>query len=498
MPGLIRFRAAQGAGDQLAEAALEDSPTWIVAAVCSVMVLISFVFERALHRLGTDGAPELDLVRCVAEAQRRLAICLACILSSVSVAGMCDDVYLLTPAELMLMGFVSLLLVVFQDVIQEICIDEGRGWDSAPSSAADHHGAFSTFGGGGGARRILRGGSASGHCSSKGEVPLLSLHALEQIHIFIFVLAITHVVLSVITVLLGILQMRKWKHWENTIQKEGDSAPKTIIRKQIKFIQESWKGYDKRSFFKQFYGSLTKDDYVAMRLGFVKKHAREPIKFNFYDYTIKALKKDFKRVVGIKWYHWIFVMISLLLNVPGWHSYFWISLVPLVLLVVIGAKLEHIINNLAYEVVEVEAPEAGPGPHLVVSPSDELFWFRRPRLVLDVIHFILFQNAFELAYFVWTLATFGLGSRMMDGLGFSIARIAICVFVEVLCSYSTLPLYAIVTHMGSSFNSAMIPDKIAANIIDWRESARRRKRRATGDEPSGEGCYNMIRILLSD
>jgi mlo protein len=34
------------------EATLEDTPTWIVASVCSVIVLISFVFERALHRLG--------------------------------------------------------------------------------------------------------------------------------------------------------------------------------------------------------------------------------------------------------------------------------------------------------------------------------------------------------------------------------------------------------------------------------------------------------------
>lgn len=41
----------------------------------------------------------------------------------------------------------------------------------------------------------------------QGQVPLLSLPALEQIHVFIFVLAITHVVLSAITVLLGLLQV---------------------------------------------------------------------------------------------------------------------------------------------------------------------------------------------------------------------------------------------------------------------------------------------------
>lgn len=43
----------------------------------------------------------------------------------------------------------------------------------------------------------------------QGKVPLLSLEALEQIHIFIFVLAVTHVALSAFTVLLGLVQVTK-------------------------------------------------------------------------------------------------------------------------------------------------------------------------------------------------------------------------------------------------------------------------------------------------
>ena len=37
----------------------------------------------------------------------------------------------------------------------------------------------------------------------QGKVPLLSLEALHQLHIFIFVLAITHVIFSVLTMVLG-------------------------------------------------------------------------------------------------------------------------------------------------------------------------------------------------------------------------------------------------------------------------------------------------------
>jgi mlo protein len=177
-----------------------------------------------------------------------------------------------------------------------------------------------------------------------------------------------------------------------------------------------------RSFFKQFYGSVTKDDYTAMRLGFVMEHFRGHPKFNFYDYMIKALEKDYKRVVGIKWYLWIFVMIFLLLNITGWHSYFWISLIPLVLLLLIGTKLEHIITQLAYEVATKHTAVEGD---IAVSPSDNLFWFHSPRLVLALLRFILFQNAFEFAYFIWTMATFGFNSCIMDRLPYRVSRIVI-------------------------------------------------------------------------
>ncbi|GJN02823.1 hypothetical protein PR202_ga20209 [Eleusine coracana subsp. coracana] len=376
----------------MSEATLEDTPTWIVASVCSVIVLISFGFERALHLLGK-----------ALERRRRETL---------------YEALLKLKEELMLLGFISLLLVVFQESIQRICIDErlierwqpcrGRG-----GNAAAHDGVASTIGAGG--RRLLSGGAASERCP-EGKVSLLSLHALEQIHIFIFVLAITHVVLSAVTVLLGLLQVDICAN-----RLPSTAAPKMITRVQkIKFIQNQCKGHEgiartrilMRSFFKQFYGSVNMDDYVAMRLGFVT------------------------------------------------------------LLLLIGAKLEHIINKLAYEVATKHAAvEEG---NLVMSPSDELFWFRSPRLVLIVIHFILFQNAFEFAFFIWTLviistsityllltATFGVKSCMMDGLGYSVSRIVICVFVQVLCSYSTLPLYAIVTHMGSSFKSAVFADDVA-------------------------------------
>lgn len=68
------------------------------------------------------------------------------------------------------------------------------------------------------------------------------------------------------------------------------------------------------------------------------------------------------------------------------------------LLLAVGTKLEHVITQLAGEVAAKHIAVEGD---LVVKPSDDHFWFHRPRLVLFLIHIILFQNSFEIAFFFW-------------------------------------------------------------------------------------------------
>ncbi|XP_044970021.1 MLO-like protein 1 [Hordeum vulgare subsp. vulgare] len=185
------------------------------------------------------------------------------------------------------------------------------------------------------------------------------------------------------------------------VQPSGTAGPKKLTQVQrFEFIKERFNGVGKEStllswmhsFVKQFYASVIKSDYATMRLCFIMTHCRGNPKFGFRTYMVRAVEADFKKVVGIRWYLWIFVVIFMLLNVNGWHTYFWISFVPLILLVVVGTKLEHVIDQLAQDVVEKHSAIEGD---LVVNPSDEHFWCGKPRVILYLIHFILFQNAFE-------------------------------------------------------------------------------------------------------
>lgn len=69
----------------------------------------------------------------------------------------------------------------------------------------------------------------------------------------------------------------------------------------------------------------------------------------------------------------------------------------------VGTKLEHVITQLAHDVAEKHT--VIQGLELVVKPSDKFFWFSRPRIMLYLIHFILFQSAFEIAFFFWILVS---------------------------------------------------------------------------------------------
>ncbi|KAG2612776.1 hypothetical protein PVAP13_4KG307000 [Panicum virgatum] len=386
------------------EASLEHTPTWVVATVCLVIVSVSLAAERFLHYLGKFLKHKEQ--KALFSALQRLK------------------------EELMLLGFISFVLSLSQGLIVNICIPANATDFMLPCKRENH--------------RVAEEGSRI--CKKKGDVPLLSLEALLQLQIFIFVLGLVHVVFCATTILLGGAKMRKWKHWETEIHREiGEKLHQAQIERkptplsavlhrnhQGEFVHERTKGFWMKlavvswifefgemntsetallpakihlalrtAFLKQFHDSVSKSDYEALRSAFVLIHYPRKPDFDFHKYMIRALEHEFKRVVGISWYLWLFVIIFLLLNINGWHTYFWLAFLPLFLLLIVGAKLEHIITRLAQEAAASLSNESEQVPE--IKPSKEYFWFHKPGLVLHLIHFILFQNSFEIGFFFWVL-----------------------------------------------------------------------------------------------
>ncbi|CAL9183910.1 unnamed protein product [Musa hybrid cultivar] len=493
---------------------LEYTPTWVVATVCSVIIIISLTAERSLHCLGK------------ARPLNQLYHFLFLIILLKKKQDALNRALQKLKEELMLLGFISLLLTVFQSLISNICIPKSVSSYMLPCKVEKstsvqeiYHGMGFYYGHRWNKRRLLSSGSSSGFCLSKGKVPLLSLEALHQLHIFIFVLAVVHVVFSASTMVLGGAKASylKWKHWENAIQaeiskeeiqkkneskieqnekehnvKEYDDKKHEPTEQDVQthnhhheFVKERTLGFWQQlvvvswmiSFFKQFYSSVSKSDYRALRAGFVMRHSSNKA-YDFHKYMMRALEDDFKKVVGISWYLWLFVVIFLLMNVHGWHTYFWLSFLPLILLLVVGAKLDHIITKLALELQEKPRGPKGETQH--VKLSNEHFWFKKPGIVLYLIQFILFQNSFEIAFFFWIWSTYGFHSCIMEGLGYLIPRLVIGVIIQVLCSYSTLPLYAIVTQMGEGFKESIFNATVQHTLHDWATQVKEKRKHQYG------------------
>ncbi|CAL8133775.1 unnamed protein product [Prunus armeniaca] len=475
------------------ERSLKETPTWAVAIACAVFILISIIIEQAIHALGKWFQKRNK--KAMLEALEKIK------------------------AELMLLGFISLLLTVGTRYLPKICIPEKYGNTMLPCELEskykeDGGGKDDGKNKGGGEdggddndrrrkllefaetmiwRRVLAPSGGDSSACSEGKVPLISPSGMHQLHIFIFVLAVFHVVYSVITMALAQAKMNKWKAWESETssleyQFTNDPSRFRFIR-QTSFIKRH-SGFSTMpgirwivAFFRQFFGSVTRVDYMTMRHGFINAHFAPNSKFDFHKYIKRSMEDDFKVVVGISIPLWIFAVVFLVLNVHKWHTFTWLSLAPLVILLLVGTKLELIIMEMAQEMHDRTTVVKGTP---VVEPSNKFFWFNRPEWILLLIHFTLFQNAFQMAYFLWTSLEFGLTSCFHEKLPLILTRVFLGVALQILCSYITFPLYALITQMGSHMKKAIFEEQTAKALKNWQKAAKQRKklRKATGDASS--------------
>ncbi|KAM1271456.1 hypothetical protein ACFX2J_032269 [Malus domestica] len=231
---------------------------------------------------------------------------------------------------------------------------------------------------------------------------------------------------------------------------------------------------EQRCFFRQFYSSVAKVDYITIRHGFIAAHLPSRPSFDFKKYIQRSLEEDFKIMVAISPLMWFAVVIFMLVDVYGWHVYFWLSYVPLLAVLVLGAKLEYIVAKMALQIKEQNSVIVGTP---LVRVNDDLFWFRKPRFVLLLLHYTLFLNAFEFAFFIWVSIQFGFKSCYHEHTVSIVTRISLAVTTQVLCSYITLPLYALVTQMGSQFRGKIMEDNMADILKQWHAEVRNRRRK---------------------
>ncbi|PON90499.1 Mlo-related protein [Trema orientale] len=494
LPGLVWSLKMGGGGGSSTARELDQTPTWAVASVCAVIIVISIILEKVLHLVGEwfQERKKKALFEALQKVKGGNSSILINLVLGVWLLKFPLNRY---PAELMVLGFISLIMTFGQNYIARICIpmkiagtmlpcpytgsDHSYEAGHEPETNGgkhEHHRKLLWY-----ERRFLAAGSVGADCKL-GYVPLISLNGLHQLHIFIFFLALFHVIYSAITMTLGRLKIRGWKDWERETahhQEYMNDPSRFRLTHETSFVKDHTRFWTKTPitfysvcFLRQFIRSVRKADYLTMRHGFVSVHLAPGSKFDFQKYIKRSLEDDFKVVVGITPLLWTSMVFFLLLNVHGWQAMFWLSMLPLVVTLAVGTKLQGIITQMALEIQERHAVVQGIP---LVQVSDRHFWFSRPELILHLIHFVLFQNAFEITYFFWIWYEFGLRSCFHEDFNLIILRVALGVVVQFVCSYVTLPLYALVTQMGSTMKRSIFDEQTSKALKNWHKNAVKKK-----------------------
>ncbi|KAL5650280.1 hypothetical protein ACJX0J_041089, partial [Zea mays] len=247
--------------------------------------------------------------------------------------------------ELMLLGVISLLLSQTTRFISEICVPSSlftsrfyicfesdyqdllRNTD-ANQTALDRN----MFGG----QRLHVCGERStlfAHrlgwnliCHLHGHEPFVLYEGLEQLHRFLFILGITHVLYSFVIVVLSMIKIYSWRKWETLagpIAAEELKARRTkVMRRQSTFVfNNASHPWSKNKiliwmlcFLRQFKGSIIRSDYLALRLGFVTYH-KLPHSYDFHKYMVRSMEDDYNGTIGISWPLWAYAIVCILINV---------------------------------------------------------------------------------------------------------------------------------------------------------------------------------------
>ncbi|KAK7826377.1 mlo-like protein 3, partial [Quercus suber] len=414
---------------------LQDTPVWALAIVCFIFIYLSIFIEYLIHLL--SNLLKRHRKTSLFEAVEKLK------------------------SVLMFLGFMSLILAVTQRYIAKICIPInvansmlpcrksasiettkavgfshiGTGTFEHSLQAKDAFGDIPWL-----ERRLAEADtttttspstSNSDYCGSQGKISFISEEGILQLNNFIFALAIMQIVYSFLTMALGRAKMRRWEAWEKetqTVEYQVANDPDRFrFTRQTTFGRRHMSSFTRISFllwikcfFRQFFNSVARVDYLTLRHGFIS--------------TVLALGTKLEVIVA--------KMAIELKNQT--HV---IKGAPMTVLA-LGTKLEVIVAKMAIELKNQT--------HVIKGAP---------------------MNAFEISFFAWVTLQYGIKSCYHESLEILIIRMVLAVIVQVLCGYITLPLYALVTQMGSQFKSAALEDQTVHVIKKWYAESRDKKKR---------------------
>ncbi|GAQ83221.1 seven transmembrane MLO family protein [Klebsormidium nitens] len=458
-----------------------NTPSYGSGTIIGIFVAVSLIIERSIHYLGkyfkkTKNKQLLQALESIKE-------------------------------ELMLLGFISLFLTVFQASFAGICVPITSTRRTFllcnPEELPETEALLGNTTEAGHRRRLL---AESASTCPEGRIPFIGVEAMHQIHTFIFVLAGVHILYSCVVMSLAYIKVERWAKWEEEAVREarayyaGQSQKKDLTRVSTFQQRHSakagiWILDWAHCFLKSFTQAVAKADYKALRIAFCTYHNLSHDGFAFHKFLLRSLEADYSHVVGVTPFMWLFVVFFVIFDIPQGHIVFWLPDIFVMIILLVGAKLARVVQVLARD-IDVERMGPCVGAHL--RPRNSLFWFQRPSIMLNLMHFTLFTNSFQLASIIFYAWSFGVNSCYFYNRPFSYLRVVISVTLILFTSWVTLPAYALVSQMGSTTRLTIFGDHVQHHLKGWAKRAKAQHAPEEEANPVHSAIGSVLTLVHAD
>ena len=212
----------------------------------------------------------------------------------------------------------------------------------------------------------------------------------------------------------------------------------------------------------QFYVGVDIFTFIALRKFYIAKHDLHH-NFEFHSFLAKGIQHDFSEMLGIRWWMYLLLVAQVTLEGYGIGQVGAFNWVALFIVLSAGAKLQSICAELALaihhhydkdgdgqiDLEELQELQAASDDHLTgIEPR---FWFNKPELLLTMIQYGMWQNSQTLSIALYYTLHIGANSCYMQNRSVPMLIIQCIIAVSglFLNALITVPMYSLVTHMGS-------------------------------------------------
>ena len=383
--------------------------------------------------------------------------------------------------EIMLVGVLTMVLLLAEDRVVEICIEKACHGIPNTRAACDISVAVSSSASSNSSasRRMLLGAGSgpavtcqrfqgccdsnvigfedSSVCPDSSQTPFISLKALHDIHFYIFIIMMVHIGVTMLVMYLATKRVHSWSRFETFLHADGITKPS----RPTGFFS---------SCHKQLHENVDAFCFVAIKNYFIAKHQGElpnnsPEGFSFHEELHGDLQDGYKNIIGVSSWMWLILSTQLVLKAYVF-DFAYGNYASILLILIAGSKLDRIKSKMTVEIFDaadtdksgtmseeefaaLQTADATTQSALVALEPD--FWRNDPNIILTLIRVVIWLNSTEIGttlYFIFWTGFDGCYVKQRTW-AWILGNLCVTLLVAGHCSLNVIPLFSLTSNLGS-------------------------------------------------